>query len=91
MFKKNPIEEKLDAEITNVLAQMDRFTTKDAKEYATMVDQFEKLMKLRNESRLSKDALATIAANAIGLIVVMNHERAHVIATKAFTLVRKMF
>jgi hypothetical protein len=91
MFKKNPIEEKLDAEITQLLAAMSIHNDKTDSEYKEMTERFKTLMELRTHGRISKETIATIAANLAGLIVVMNHERAHVIATKAFTLVRKMF
>lgn len=90
-FSQNPIEEKLDAEITTLLASMDSHTDKTDSEYKEMTERFKTLMELRNTSRISPDTIATIAANIIGLAVVMNHERAHVIASKAFTLVKKMF
>jgi hypothetical protein len=37
------------------------------------------------------DTWATIGANLAGIIIILNHERAHVIATKSLGLVRKLF
>lgn len=91
MFKKNPIEAQLDVEITELLKKMGEETDKSSEKYTTMVDQFNKLMELRNKSGISKDTLATIAANIAGIVIILSHERAHVIATKSLSLVRKLF
>lgn len=88
-FKKNEIDLALDAEITALLAKMGE-QDKTSEEYAKMVDQFNKLYELRHKSRISKDALATIGANLLGILVVLQHERVHVIASKAFGFVKKI-
>lgn len=90
MFRKdNPIEKTLDDEILNLLELMGH-ESKTTEEYESMTNHLTKLYELRNKSRLSKDAMAGIVANLAGLIVIMNHERAHVIASKAFSLVKKV-
>lgn len=38
----------------------------------------------------STDTLAIIGANLLGIVVIIGHERAHVITTKAFGLLSKM-
>lgn len=90
MLKKNPIEEKLDEEITKLLDEM-ATQEKDSDEYESMVDQFTKLYELRHKSRISKETVATIGANITGILLILSHERAHVIASKAFGLVKKIF
>lgn len=90
MFQKNVIEGKLDAEITTLLELMDKETDKSTEEYAKMLDQFTKLYELRHKSRISKETLATIGANLAGIVVILTHERVHVIASKAFGLVKKI-
>lgn len=89
MFKRNQIEVNLDNEINNLLELMDK-ETKYSDDYKTMVDQLTKLYELRKGNRVSADTLATIGANLAGIIVLMNHERAHVIASKAFGFVKKI-
>jgi hypothetical protein len=89
MFKRNQIEVNLDNEINHLLELMDK-ELKYSDEYAKMTDQMTKLYELRNKSRVSKETLATIGANLAGIIVLMNHERAHVIASKAFGFVKKI-
>ena len=89
LIKKNEIDVALDEEITALLAKL-ATQEKNTEEYTTVADQLVKLHELRHKSRISKDTLATIAANALGIIILMNHERAHVIASKAFGLVKKI-
>lgn len=89
MFKRNQIEVKLDNEITTLLELMEKETTV-TEEYKSMVDQLTKLYELRKGNRISKETLATIGANLAGIVVLMNHERAHVIASKAFSFVKKI-
>jgi len=89
MFKRNQIEVKLDNEITTLLELM-ALEPSTSDDYAKMVEQLTKLYELRKGSRVSKETWATIGANLAGIVVLMNHERAHVIASKAFTLVKKI-
>lgn len=91
MFKKNPIDSKIDAEIMTLLAEMEKEDDKTTDAYALMIDQMIKLQKLRKENDISADTWATIAANIVGIAIILNHERAHVIASKSFGFVRKLF
>lgn len=91
MFKKSEIDTKIDEEIMRLLAAMSQETDKETPEYASMVDQVVKLQELRHSGGISKETLATIAANLAGIVVILGHERAHVIASKAFGLVKKIF
>ena len=89
MFKRNQIEVNLDNEINNILELMDK-ETKYTDAYKSMTDHLTKLYELRKGRRISADTLATIGANLAGIVVLMNHERAHVIASKAFGFVKKI-
>lgn len=91
MFKKNPIEAQLDEEILQLLKKMEEVDDKTSDDYVAMLDQMSKLYKLRQENSISMDTWATIGANLAGIIIILNHERAHVIATKSLGLVRKLF
>lgn len=44
----------------------------------------------KRDSRVSADVLATIAANLVGIIVIVKHEQANVIASKALGFVQKL-
>jgi len=91
MFKKTLIETEIDAEITRLLESLSQETDKNTKEYALMVDQVVKLQELRQKNGISKETIITVAANLTGILVILGHERAHVIASKAFGLVKKIF
>ena len=90
MFKRNQIETELDKQIDAVQEAM---ATEDPKseEFAKMVKQFAVLMEIRRNGRISMETAATIGANLAGIMILMNHERAHVIASKTFGLIRKLF
>lgn len=90
MFKrKNLIEEQLDREILMLLELMSK-ETEYTDEYKSMANQLSTLMELRQKDRISKDTWVTVGTHIAGLIVLMNHERAHVIASKAFGFVKKI-
>lgn len=90
MFKRdNPIETKLDEEILSLLEMMSR-ETEWSDEYKSMAARVTALMEIRKDTKISKETLANIGANIIGLILIMNHERAHVIVTKGFGLLKKI-
>jgi hypothetical protein len=50
-----------------------------------------KLEELALKKTITKETWLTVGTHVAGLIVLMNHERAHVIASKAFGLVKKIF
>jgi len=91
--KKSPELIALDEVIDNVLSEMNGFTA-DSKEYGAASDNYVKLMKLRKEltssTTISPDTLALIAANLAGIILILNHERVHVVASKALSFVGKL-
>lgn len=89
MFKKQPYEVALDEAITEALAQLSNLTA-DSKEYAQTADQVVKLYELRKKNRISPDVLVTAGANILGILVIVGHERAHVVTSKALTLLGKL-
>jgi hypothetical protein len=91
MFKRreDPIKKALDAEIINLFELMDNMTAYD-EEYDKMAASVSRLYELRSKDRISMETWATVGTNLAGIFMLMNHERAHVIATKAFSLVKKI-
>lgn len=91
MFKRtpDPIKQALDDEIMNLFAHLN-----DKKEFddesEKVVVAVTKLMELRQKDRFSKDAVMAALTHVAGLVVVLQHERVHVIATKAFSMIRKI-
>lgn len=88
MFK-NAIDTKIDEQIMTILEALN--TCKSPVEYAEWSDQLVKLYKLREETSISNETWATIAANLAGILLVLNFERANVIASKSFGFIRKLF
>lgn len=91
MFKRSEDEVKkaLDNEILNLFNHMDDKAKFD-EEYATMAVAVAKLYELRSKERVGMDAVMNVVAHLAGLAVIMQHERVHVIASKAFGLLRKI-
>lgn len=78
--------------IDDLIADM-QGTKPDTKEYANMADQLVKLhtMKMNEKSnRLSRDTMATIFANLVGIVIIVAFERTNVMTSKALGLVQKL-
>jgi len=93
MFTKNKNNETdpLDRAIDDVLTAMKSTSPKDEK-YPTMVDQLDKLYKIRlaeKPDRVSKEAWLAVAGNLAGIGLILHYEQVHVIATKALGFVGK--
>lgn len=61
-------------------------------EYAQIVKQLTKLNAIKSTTptdRLSKDTLALVLGNIIGILVIVNQENAHVLVSKALPFVGK--
>ena len=83
MFTSKDSDEKsgLDEAIDSVLAEMASVNA-DSDEYAKMVDQLVKLYPLKEteaKRKVSPDTMALIAGNLLGIMLIVGHERAHVV------------
>ena len=93
MFTRKPIIDEpttLDKVIDQITAKM-LTTDPNSDEYAKLADQLVKIHALKPEKPkgVSPDTKATIMANIAGIVLIVGHERAHVITTKAFSLIMK--
>jgi len=82
----------LETEIMRLLNEMSE-TEMESEEYAKLTEQFTKLYKLNAETSrkpVSSDTLALIIANLAGIIVIIGHERANVITTKALNFLARL-
>jgi len=64
----------------------------DSEKFREMNDQLERLyaMKKSNRSsRVSPDALVAVAGNLLGIGLILQHERLHVVTSKALSFVMK--
>lgn len=81
----------LDETIDEALAQLKGIEV-GSDEYNRKMDQITKLYTLREKhsaKRVSPDALALIAGNLAGIVLILNYERAHVVTSKALGFVLK--
>lgn len=89
MFTKNETESQLDAEIRSALTEL-KLLEKTSEDYGTLVERISKLHKLKTEERsrqISTDTALNVAANIFAILVIVNHERAGVITSKALGFV----
>ncbi|QGJ89082.1 hypothetical protein PBI_UNTOUCHABLE_37 [Gordonia phage Untouchable] len=98
MFTKKPNtnNEGLTKAIDELLAEMHE-QDKDQEVYNTMVDQLTKLYELKTidhkvgaERRISMETLALVGGNLAGILMIVGHERANVVTSKALTLLTKL-
>lgn len=92
MFTRKPKveDEGLNKAIDALLAQMDAVPS-ESEEYSKMVDQLSKLYSLRETpQRVSPDTLAIVLGNLLGIVVIVGHERAHIVTSKAINFLLKL-
>jgi hypothetical protein len=78
----------LEKAVNTALNQLNYYETW-SEEYARTLDALVKLHKMKEEekpSSVSKDTMAIIAANLLGIFMIITHERVNVITSKAFGL-----
>lgn len=95
MFAKKPNAEaeELNQEISRVLAVLGRIEPDD-EEYAKAADQLVKLYDQKAKipsRRVNPDTLLTVSGNLLGILVIVGHERANVITSKALGFAMKSF
>lgn len=91
--KKNPLIDQLETEIVRIQDHL-AVTEVDEDNYATLSDRLRELYQIREEATTSKktispDVVLTTACNLIGIGMIVEYERVHVIASKALSFVLK--
>jgi hypothetical protein len=68
----------------------------NSEEYNNILDRITKLQKIRVEEREffdkdlpSADTILTVAANLLGIVMIINHEHLHPITTRAMNMLQK--
>lgn len=98
MFNEKPVANKdgVAEAITSLLEDMSGLNS-DSPEYAKMVDQLTKLYALKeidakidHPRRVSADTLAIVGGNILGIVMIVGHERASVLTSKALTFLTKV-
>lgn len=94
MFTRTPEADtsELDKAITAAFAVLDATPTY-SDQYAKTVDQITKLCAIRDSSKnqngVSPDVLATVLGNLLGIAIIVGHERAHLVTSKALNFIMK--
>lgn len=83
-MKKEP--SLIDQEITRLTREL-KNNTIGSDEYITLLDMISKLNDLKKTDRISKDKWLIAGTNLLGIVLVINHERIHVISQSALRLV----
>jgi hypothetical protein len=92
MFSKKPTplyKRMLEAELERAIGHL-RTVLSDSEEYAKMLTSVERLHSMTIEeksSSVSKDTLAAVGANLLGILMIIKHERVNVITSKALSFV----
>lgn len=86
--KSDPIDEVI-ANLANEMVGHEGHTEEYANCAAALKTLYEAKATLPKRNVLSADTAATIAANLVGIIMIIGHERANVITTKALGFIIK--
>lgn len=98
MFTKKPSTNKdgVTAAIDELLVEMHE-QDKDSNIYAAMVEQLLKLyslkevdQKVESDRRINMNTLLLTGGNLAGIIMIVGHERANIVTSKALTLLMKL-
>lgn len=86
--KPSPLEIAFDDAIRELANHQE-----DSKEYATILERAIKLHTMKEEdkksSTVSKDTLAVVGANLLGILMIIKHENVNVITSRAMNLLLK--
>lgn len=87
--EKTPVEKEID-EILYLMEQEDPLSD----EYRKYSDALSRLLDIKRQMKrkmsVSPDTIAIIAANLLGIALVLGYEQAHVITSKAFGFISKL-
>lgn len=80
----------VDSEIARAIFEMKDLEV-DSAEYGAILDRLGKLHKIRQEEKpdkVSTDTIIQVAANLIGILMIIHHEELHPLTTKALSFIR---
>lgn len=92
MYQKPPIAASLSSEIYRVLEMM-KDEDPSSEEYANMAAQVKTLHGLKTTESpklLTGDTVATIAANLLGIVLILNFERSQIMSKTALAFVKRL-
>lgn len=79
--KESVIDEPIEVILTRMNAALP-----DSPEYAKMVVQLERLVRLKNEEKksgVSPDTVLIVVGNLVGILIIVGYEQGHVMVSKA--------
>lgn len=91
MFSRTKEPSRLDLAYDRAVRELNGYGI-GTEEYAQILEIVIKLHKMREEEKeasVSKDTIAIIGANLLGILMIIKHENVNVIASKAMNLVMK--
>jgi hypothetical protein len=85
-------ETPLQAAIDEMLRELATVSgdSEQAERIVARLTELNELQKTNSSGPLSKDAVVTAATNIAGILLILNHERAHVVTSKALGFVQKL-
>lgn len=89
--KSSPLENLLEAEMERVTRSLKTFTIGNG-DYAKTLDMLVDLSAIKAKEKpesVSKDTLAVVGANLLGIVLIIKHEAVNVITSRAMNLVLK--
>lgn len=91
--RKKDTPDSIEPLITSAYSKLENLDP-DSKEYARIIKQIEKLETIRSRKNkkdrlFSPDTLLLVGANLLGILLVLNYEKADVVTSKAMGLVSK--
>lgn len=93
MFAKKNLEPTpLDLALTQALSDLQTLSP-ESDEYTKAVTNIDKLTKMKEHhapKKVSPDVLVTAGANLAGIVLILQYERVHVVASKALGFVMKL-
>ena len=76
--------------MATAVAKLIQLRKNKTEEHSKLAASSAKLIELRKKDSVSLETWVTVGTNLAGIFMLMNHERAHVIASKAFGLIKKI-
>lgn len=92
MLGRNKTETPLNAAMNELLRELVQTEgdSEQAERIVARLTELNELQKTNSSGPISKDALVTAGANLAGILLILNHERAHVVTSKALGFVMKL-
>lgn len=89
MFRRKKSTEQSQVELFNEKLKTRLEEAEDLEDLAETMSLMEKLNDLRSKSRISPDTMAIIGGNLLGILLILEYERVHVISSKALGFVMR--